>query len=175
MRKRLGELAGLPDAELRSLLGMPERAAPRGAPRRPSARRAPSLTGKLLQAILLQPARARELRLPPLTHATAERAALDALVEFCAGSDHPVTTAGLMQAFAGTVHDVVLDAALASAEDDGLSDEQAEVEFRAGVQRLWTQAEREGGVAGPPEVVEALSAEDAERRRQAQLAQKGLA
>ena len=144
LQRRLAELTGLPGTDLRSLLGVrlkPERGhrptdedagsdAQRNAwrpPLRPVAigkRRAPSLLRELIQALLLQPELARSgtsAGLPQLNGGTPEETALSALVAYCAGSEHTLTTAGVMQYFAESPHEPLLAAALASAEDQGIT------------------------------------------------------
>ena len=53
-----------------------------------------------------------------------------------------ITTPALIQAFAGTEHEPALSAALASAEDHGITAEQAETHLREGVARLREQDEQ---------------------------------
>ena len=55
------------------------------------------------------------------TDGTPEGAALAALVGYCAGSEHTLTTAGVMQYFAESPHEPVLASALAAAEDHGIT------------------------------------------------------
>jgi DNA primase len=178
LRKRLAELSGLPETELRVLVGATARAEPREAARGPRARRparrAPSLAHELIQTVLLQPELARSVPLPRPDDATPEGAALTALVDACVAWQGPITTAAVMQSFWGSPHDAVLAAALAAAEDKALTPEQAETELRAGVRRWWQQAGLEGDVEAPADVGEA-SREETERRRQTLLARKGLA
>jgi DNA primase len=174
MRKRLAELAGLPESELRTLVGAAPAARPpepeTGPRRRPAtrapARRGPSLARELIQMVLLQPELARSVPLPRPDDGTAEGAALSALVDHCAACEGPLTTAAVMQGFAGSPHDAVLAAALAAAQDHALPPEQAEAQLRAGVQRWWLHARRAGSVPDAADGVEAPPAEEAERLRQ---------
>ena len=189
LQRRLGELTGLPEAELRMLLGQrakPERGRgpaetamsmdSRGEPGRPSRplqrgqRRAPSLVRELIQALLLQPELARSGTLPQPNGGSPEESALSALVEYCAGSEHTLTTAGVMQYFAQSPHEPLLAAALASAEDHGITPELAAVHLSAGVARYWQQAHRAGApaMAGDP----APTAEEAERLRQLEIVRR---
>src|SRR6185369_11815633 len=80
-------------------------------------RRAPSLLRPIIQGLLLQPEVASALDVPRPDDGTAEAAALTALADFCAAAPGPLTTAGTMQYFAGSAHEPVLVAALASASD----------------------------------------------------------
>ncbi len=112
LRKRLAELSGLPEEDLRGLLaatGPREAPAPESpiratnvarharapAPRMP-VRRPPSLTRQLIQGLLLRPGLARSLAFPPPDESTPEAAALTALVAFCAEAEGPLTTAAVM-------------------------------------------------------------------------------
>jgi DNA primase len=178
IRRRLAELAGLPEGELKTLLGPPQRAqsaiSDAGGMRPQSGRRAtrrgPSLARELIQGVLLQPELARSVPLPRPDDGTAEGAALAALVDHCAAHEGALTTAGVMQGFAGTPHDAVLSAALAAAEDHALTAEQAEAQLRDGAKRWWLKAQREG--ADVPDVDLELSPEEAERRRQLDLVRR---
>ena len=185
MQRRLGELTGLPETELRSLLGQrakPDRgrsneaaghAAQSGRPVRPLQRRAPSLVRELIQALLLQPELARSGTLPEPAGGTAEEAALAALVAYCAGSEHTLTTAGVMQYFGQSSHEPLLAAALASAEDHGITPELAAVQLSAGVARYRQQAHRAGGPSAPGDA--APTAEEAERLRQLEMVRRAAA
>jgi DNA primase len=188
VRKRLAETVGLPEAELRPLLGgeSSRRGAPaRGAPdaaaasggmarspaRMPPGRRpAPSLARELIQALLLQPELARSVALPRPDESTPDAAALAALVDYCNGSTHALTTAGVAQHFAGTAVEPVLAQALATAEDHAITVEHAAEHLRAGVARYWQKAQRAGrtapGAATP-------TAEEAERLRQLEIVRRG--
>ena len=183
LRRRLAELSGLPEGELKGLLARSSgasaarSAAPQPPPRRSGrspSRRAPSLTRELIEGVLLQPELARSIVLPRPDDGTAEGAALTALVDYCGEHDGPLSTAAAMQHFAGSVHDGVLADALATAEDQGLTLDQAAVELRAGAQRWWDQAEREGRATAPPAVAGERSAEEAERHRQMEMARRVL-
>jgi DNA primase len=180
LRRRLGELTGLGDSELRTLLsvgggasarrGEPGTWAPgRGAPssgRAGPARRAPSLARELIQGFLLQPALAKGIELPPAAGARgADAAALAALVDFCSAADMPLTPAGVLQHFAASEHEPVLAEALASAEDHGMTPELATENLRAGIARYRLQARRDGASSAAPGVD--VSPEEA--RRIAQL------
>ena len=87
----------------------------------------------------------------------------------------PDLTAGLMQHFAGGVHDAVLLAALTAGESEGLSAESLEIQLVEGVKRYWTVRQKR---AGPTQVQGAgridLSPEEAERARQRRLVQERL-
>jgi DNA primase len=181
LRKRLSELTGLPETELRGLLRGPEpqrslQAAAEAASvtaRRPGpkARQAPSLVRELIQGLLLQPAMGRRIAVPAPDDGTPEGAALAALAGFCASGEHPLTTAGVMQHFAGSPHERILTEALVSAEDHRISEEQAAEHLRAGVIRYWEQAKRAGRPVSAALAEESLptSPEEAERLRQLEL------
>ena len=208
MQRRLADLAGLPENELRRLLGHraepdrghraehdrghrtePARARshddasgsqgsrdePSRRPLRPAQfgqRRAPSLVRELIQALLLQPELARSGTLPRPEGGTPEDAALSALVAYCAGSEHTLTTAGVMQYFAESPHESVLASALAAAEDAGITAEHAAVQLADGVARYWQQAQREGFPGVPGESVP--TAEEAERLRQLEMVRRAV-
>ena len=181
LRRRVAELSGLPEGELKPLLvqrgastatgGDASRLPQRSTPRMP-ARRGPSLLRELIQLLLLQPEMARDVALPPLDNASPEAATARAIVEHCSKQADPVTTAALLQHFADTPHDAVLARALASAQDLGLPPDDAGVQFQAVVKRLWAAARIEGRAELPPEAASELSAEEAERFRQTTLAQR---
>jgi DNA primase len=193
IRRELAVLTGLPEAELRGLLHMPadhsgappRRAEQRNDPRMsrratPPSRRGPSLVRELVQGLLLQPEIARLMAIPRPDDGTADGAALTALVDFCAGSAGPLTTAGTMQHFSGTAHERVLARALASASDHGITAEIALLHLRAGVQRYWLHVQRQGeGVAAGAEsdalavATSTLPAEETERLRQLEMARRG--
>ncbi len=193
LRRRLADLAGLPEAELRALLGPgggTERDAPPAGgdstprrsdvprPRSPrptqfGQRRAPSLVRELIQALLLQPQLVRTNSVPQPADGTPDGAALAALVAFCTNSEHPLTTAGVMQYFAQSPHETVLASTLATAEDHGITAEHAAVYLKAGVIRYWEQAQR-AGRPGPPESGSPPSAEEVERLRQLEMVRRSL-
>ncbi len=194
LRQRLADLTGLPETELRTLLrqagpgssrlgqtafGGDEQAPPRAAARgRSGARRPPSLIRELIQGLLLQPELARAVALPQTDDGTADGAALAALAVFCAHSEHPLTTAGVIQAFVGSPHERVLTEALVTAEDHGITAEQAAEHLRAGVGRYWQQAQRAGRpVAGDAraETAAGTTPEEAERLRQLEMVRRGPA
>jgi DNA primase len=195
LQRRLAELTGLPEPELRALLGV----RPQGGVRRSSdtppdsqreivrppmrpmqngKRRAPSLVRELIQALLLQPELARSggeggaLRagLPQPKGGTLEEAALRELVAYCAGSESTLTTAGVMQHFAQSPHEPLLAAALASAEDHGITPELAAVHLSDGVARYRQRAHRAGHPAAPGDA--APTAEEAERLRQLEMVRR---
>ena len=86
-----------------------------------------------------------------------------------------------MQHFSGSAHERVLAGALASASDHGITPEIALLHLRAGVQRYWLQAQRQGeGVAAGAETdamaeaASTLPAEETERLRQLEMARRGF-
>jgi DNA primase len=184
LRHRLAALAGLPEHELRGLLGPPAAAAGRGAPepdlpvapRRPPGRgptgprrRAPSLLRELIQCVLLQPELAATVVLPPGETGSPDAAALAALVAHCRDCAPPLTTPAVMQAFAASAHERLLADALATATDHGLGQEQAKEALEQGVARLWEHAARAGRVQGQPATAPPRTAEETERLRQLAL------
>ncbi len=194
LHRRLADLTGLPETELRALLGHRTDAGPargpssggsgsdrrddpaRRPPPRPAVhgqRRAPSLVRELIQALLLQPELARSGDLPQPSDGTSDGAALAALVAHCAESEQTVTTAGVMQYFANTPHEPVLVAALTAAEDHGITSEQASVHLAAGVARYWQQAQR-AGHPGASLSRAAPTPEEAERLRQLEMVRRTL-
>jgi DNA primase len=176
LRKRLAELAGLPESELRALVGTGESSSrPASARDDPAAARpprggfrrsAPSLARELIAGILLQPEVARTLSLPRPGDASPESAALSALADYCAAHDGALTTAGLMQQFAQTPHDALLANVLAKVADHAITPEIAEAQLREGVQRWWRSAQMAGSVDALPDEVTPMSKEEAERQRQ---------
>jgi DNA primase len=188
MRRRLAELAGLPEAELRDLIRPPgherqpvrETATPEGRTReRPGSGRAghrgaPSLVRELIQALLLQPDLAHTIAVPRPEDGTAEGAALTALVEFCTDCEHTLTTAGVFQQFVGTPHERVLSKALATAEDHGITAEQASEHLVAGVARYWAQAQLAGRPT-PDASAPLGTPEDTERLRQLEIVRRAQA
>jgi DNA primase len=176
LRQRLAELAGLPEREMTALLP-PQKAAPAPPPVRRGgvSRPAPSLIRGLIQCVLLQPELARRIPVPKPLGANVDGAALAALVAFCETSKAPLTTAGVMQHFAGGTYEDLFVAALTSAESEGLTAELLETELVEAVNRYWLNARKRGDDAesrrGPP--VD-LSVEETERARQLQLARDQL-
>jgi DNA primase len=188
IRRRLAEMTGLPETELRSLLrvgiaaarpGGESEAAPRAAPgnraRTPPARRAPSLVRDLIQALLLRPDLAREIAVPRPADGNPDDDALAALVAFCVGGAEAPTTAGVVQHFAGTPHERLLAQALATAHDQGITSELAEAHLRAGVTRYWQQAQRDGRSVAGAEPPGPASAEETERMRQLEMVRRSAA
>jgi len=96
---------------------------------------------------------------------------LAALVAFCETSKAPLTTAGVMQHFAGGTYEDLFVAAITAAESEGLTAELLETELVEAVNRYWLNAQKRGDNAesrrGPPAE---LSVEETERARQRQLA-----
>ena len=78
----------------------------------------------------------------------AEGAALAALVDFCRDSAGPLTTAGVVQHFAGGAHDAVLLAALhRRAKARALSAESLEIQLAEGVKRYWMVRQKRAGAS----------------------------
>jgi DNA primase len=199
MQRRLAALTGLPEPELRALLGVRSGAdrvrrtsegpadSQREIARPPlrsvqnGKRRAPSLVRELIQALLLQPELARSgatggaLRagLPKPEGGTPEEAALCELVAYCVRSETTLTTAGVMQYFAQSPHEPLLAAALASAEDQGITPELAAIHLADGVARYWKRAHRAGYPPSPDDA--APTREEAERIRQLEMVRRGAA
>ena len=188
LRRRLAELTGLPETELRDLLrpavssernrgadpATPHDLGHRQAlrPPKPGRRRAPSLVRELIQALLLQPELARSSELPQTNDGSLESAAFGALVDHCTNSRQTLTTAGIMQHFAETPHEPVLASALATAEDHGITPEHAAEHLKAGAARYWQQAQRAGHPVSAS--LDALTSEETERLRQLELVRRTL-
>jgi len=198
LRKRLAALAELGESDMREIFApsgpaehpaqgraaqdsdgfgaRPQRAG-RSALPRPGMRRPPSLTRQFIRGLLLLPALARSLEFPSPDTRTPESAALTALVEHCAESERPPTTAYVLQAFAGTSHADLFASILSDLPNEPLEDDAIEAEMREGLTRWWHQARLQGRpapAAGMPELP------SSEGRRLAQLeyihqAQKGAA
>jgi DNA primase len=182
LRRRLSELSGLPEAELRDLLSLPASpgtsrpAAPTGgrdetrpgqnrSTFRANVRRPPSLARELIQGLLLQPALARSLEFPRPDDGTPDSAALIALVDYCATAEGELSSAGILHYFADSPHEAVLASVLAMADDHGLTRELAEAHVREGLDHWWQQARR-SGAAAPTPAVGAQTAEEIQRLRQ---------
>jgi DNA primase len=157
LRKRLAELAGLPEDQLGTLLaaapaaeagvhfGPQAGAGPvRRVPARGPVRRPPSLARALIQGVLLEPELARQHSLPRPQSPGPETDALTALLDHCRDTAGELTTAGVIQHFAGSTHAEVYAAALASADDQGLSAEQAQTQVLAAAGRWRHQEDRRG-------------------------------
>jgi DNA primase len=179
LRKRLAELSGLPENDLRALLAVgpardagaqdrhawqPDARTPRRQAARTPVRRSPSLVRQLIQGLLQQPALARSLPFPRPDDGTPEAATLVALVAHCAQAEVPPTTAAILQTFAGTPHASILASVLALAEDQQLDEQGVEAEVRDGLDRWWQQARRSGMPA--PAAASSPVATEEERRLQ---------
>jgi hypothetical protein len=130
---------------------------------------------ELIQCLLLQPELARDITLPPGGVATAEAAALHALIDYCHDCGHPLTTPAVMQAFSATDHERIFAEALATATDHALPQEQAQMALADGVARLWPHAARSGHADSPERGVPAWSAEETERLRQLAIVRQAAA
>ena len=183
LRRRLAELAGLPEAELRVLLGTAGEAntsapemppvpaqARRARPSGVKARRAPSLARELLQALLLQPALAMTVDIPQPDDGSPEGAALAAVIEACARA--PMTTPGVIQHFQGSEFEAVIIAVLATSEEQEITPELAESMMRDGAAKWISRGEaRETDrLLGTP--LEKMSAEERDAMRQRLAARK---
>jgi DNA primase len=172
LRQRLAELAGLPEREMTALLPIQRPISATLAPRKGTVPRPPpSLIRGLIQCVLLQPELVRRIPVPKPLGANVDGAALAALVAFCETSKAPLTTAGVMQHFAGGPYEDLFVAALTAAESEGLTAELLETELVEAVNRYWLNAQKRGDNAESRRVPPAeLSAEETERARQRQLA-----
>ena len=173
LRRRLSELTGLPDQELRALLPGQVRSGTTRASAVPP-RSAPSLVRGLLQCLLLEPELGRKVIVPKPAESGAEGAALAALAEFCEQSEGPLTTAGAMQQFAGTAHESIMVAVLTAGAGEGLTGESLEIQLVEGIKRYWLQAGKRGDALAPEGAPVDLSAEELERSRQRDLAREHL-
>ena len=174
LRRRLGEIAGLPERELVVLL--PMASDPSTGAARPAAptRATPSLLRGLIQCVLTEPQLARKVDLPQLGDGEPEAAALSALVAFCRDGEAPLTTPGVMQHFAGSPHEPVLVAAVTAAENEALSGEAVETQWLEGVRHLWTLRQKRSGSMEETALPVELSPEEVERARQRRLVQTRL-
>ncbi len=187
LRRRLADLTGLPEAELKDLMrpqgherqpvlepsATEVRTRDRTGGSRPGQRGTPSLVRELIQALLLQPELARSVDVPKPADGTPEGNALTALVEFCADCEHPLTTPGVFQHFVGTPHERVLSKSLATAEDHGITPEQATEHLVAGVARYWSQAQLAGRpVADDVRAATGAKPEETERLRQLEMVRR---
>jgi DNA primase len=144
LRRQLAELAGLPEAQLGSLLasGPAGGAAgrrypsPRGGWAAGPARRPPSLLRELLQGLVLEPSLARRHDLPRIDEPGLEAAAWNAVLEHCMSGTTEATTAGIVQHFADSTHAQAIAAVLALAADQALPADQVEVQVLAAAQKL---------------------------------------
>jgi DNA primase len=190
LRRRLSELSGLPEAELRDLLSLPSAPGISGPAARAgrdesrpgqsrstfraNVRRPPSLARELIQGLLLQPALARTLEFPRPDDGTPDSVALVALVDYCATAEGELSSAGILQYFADSPHEAVLASVLAMAEDHGLTMELAEAHVREGLDHWWQQARRSGGAAPNP-AAGAQTAEEMQRLRQLDFVRQSAA
>jgi len=172
LRRRLAEVAGLPERELSALLPV---AADEPARTRAAAatRAAPSLVRTILESLLGAPRLAPTVELPRPAGEGAEGDALAAVAEFCAQNAGPLTTAGILQHFAGSRHEPELVAALTSAGVQALPEDAVETQLIDGVRQYWKLRQRRGGAAETVPAVE-LSPEEVERARQRRLVQTRL-
>ena len=151
LRRRFGELAGLPEDQLSKLLMQgDERDAPRSrSAARPvppaTARRAPSLARAMIEGLLVAPDVARRHDLPRVPDPGPEAEALGALIDHCRATEGELTTAGVIQQFAGTQHAEVFATVLAAALDQQISGAQAEIQVLAAAER-WRERERQHGL-----------------------------
>ncbi len=172
LRRGLAELAGLRESEMDTLLPVPRATATAAARTRPQ-RAAPSLLRGILQCVLLEPDLTHRFEVPEPIGAGAEGDALAALVAHCRASTPPLTTAGVLQHFAGSPHENVLVAALTGGESDGFAGELLEVQLVEGIKRYWLNAQKHGDEAASRQAPPLeLSAEETERARQRQLARQ---
>ena len=175
MRRQLAEMTGLSEEELPPLApaagSEPPRRRSQAGGARAHTRRPPSLTRELIKFILLKPDLARSNDLPP-ADSSPEGHAYAALVEACARFEGPLSTSGVMQSLASSDYEPVLAAALATAEDQSLTEAHAEAQFRDGVERWWLWARRDGRAAasdGAP-----VAGEEAQRLRQLEWIRQAL-
>ena len=122
LRRRLAAIAVCRKPSLPRCSRLAPGAASQRRHRVASARSAPSLLRDLIKCVLLEPGpRPPSRRCPGRSMPGRMAPHLAALIGFCLDNDAPLTTAGLMQHFAGGVHDAVLLAALTAGESEGLS------------------------------------------------------
>jgi DNA primase len=172
LRRRFAQVAGLPEAEMAALLPAPAAPAPGRSARAPAPRAPPSLVRGMIQCLLLEPELARSVIVPKPADAGAEGAALTALVEWCERGDAPLTTAGVMQHFAGAAHEPILVSALTAGASDGLGGDVLKVQLVEAVKRYWQNAHKRGHTDSRGAMAVELSPEEAERSRQRALARQ---
>src|SRR5207237_9521474 len=98
-----------------------------------------------------------------------------ALVDFCESGQPALTTAGVMQHFAGTPFEQTLVGVLTAGESEALAGELLEVQLVEGVKRYWLNAQKRGMQTSADGLGPDLSPEEAERARQRQLMRDRLA
>jgi DNA primase len=144
VRRQLAELAGLPEAQLGSLVASPPAtrggrdsipSARRRMPPAP-ARRPPSLLRSLLTGLVLEPALAHKHDLPRVDEPGPEAAAWNAVLEHCRQEAGQPSTASLVQHFAGTAHGELIAHVLASAADQAIGAGQVEADVLGAVEKL---------------------------------------
>jgi DNA primase len=128
--KEIATLARVSQEEAEQLLGLAAPSAPRrSAPRRAAPPIAATQERNLLRCVLVNPALVRDLEAELLDARMPESAALQAIAE--SAVDGGVTSvAVLIDRFRDSVHAEVLYQAQASALEQGLSDDDAERQFR---------------------------------------------
>ena len=143
VRQQLAELAGLPEAQLGSLVTSPTdgaaavyRSAPRRRPPAGPARRPPSLLRALLQGLALEPTLARRHELPRVDEPGPDAAAWNALLDHCISGTSEPTTASVIQHFSGTAHADPIAEVLALAADQALTADQVEADVLAAAEKL---------------------------------------
>jgi DNA primase len=170
VRRQLAELAGLPEAQLGSLLASapadnpagrrdanPRRGRPGGPARRP-----PSLLRELLQGLVLEPSLARRHDLPRVDEPGLEAAAWNAVLDHCTSGTTEPTTASIVQHFADSTHAQAIAAVLALAADQALPGDQVEVQVLAAALKLRRSEEQRELKALLSQPLSSLSAEERE-------------
>jgi DNA primase len=136
------EHAGLPEAQLGSLVAspsegagfqasVPRRRAPAGPARRP-----PSLLRVLLQGLALEPTLAHRHELPRVDEPGPDAAAWNALLDHCITGTSEPTTASVIQYFSGTAHADAIAEVLALAADQALRADQVEADVLAAAEKV---------------------------------------
>jgi DNA primase len=170
VRRQLAELAGLPEAQLGSLLasapadnpaGRRDATPRRGRPGGP-ARRPPSLLRELLQGLVLEPSLARRHDLPRVDEPGLEAAAWNAVLDHCTSGTTEPTTASIVQHFADSTHAQAIAAVLALAADQALPGDQVEVQVLAAALKLRRSEEQRELKALLSQPLSSLSAEERE-------------
>ncbi len=128
--KEIATLARVSQEEAEQLLGLAAPSAPRrSAPRRAAPPIAATQERNLLRCVLVNPALVRDLEAELLDTRMPESAALQAIAE-SAVDGGAMSVAVLIDRFRDSVHAEVLYQAQASALEQGLSDDDAERQFR---------------------------------------------
>lgn len=138
LRKHIAHAAGLTQSELDRSYGIRPGMRQAVAPARP-ARRAPSLTRRLLKCLVAQPSLALSRDLKSPEEPSVEADAIPEIMGFVRAAVAPVTTGALLQALAGTPHEALLVEAQAEVLEEWDEDFDLEAEFEDVLRRMGQQ------------------------------------